>query len=235
MNTQQVATPFAARPSPFKLSKKHCAVIVVDMQNEFGAAGGMFDRAGIDIAPVRNVVAPTKAVLEAARLHDIPVIYLAMQHRPDLADMGNAESPHAMRHGRMGVGETVKTPDGLDNRVLVTGFWGVEIIPELAPKPGDVVVAKHRFSGFFETALHGILQAKGIKQLVVTGCTTSICVESTIRDAMFRDYQCCILEDCTAEPIGHGNSRSNHDASLLNIELLFGWVSDSKAFVEAMD
>lgn len=224
----------AARPTDFHLSRTHCAVLVIDMQNEFGAVGGMFERAGIDIAPIRNAVAPTAAVLAAARRNKVPVIYLAMQHRPDLADLGNVQSPHFIKHSRLSVGQTVRAPDGRDNRILVSGFWGTEIIPELAPEPGDLVVAKHRYSGFFETPLHGILQGLGVSQLIVTGCTTSVCVESTIRDAMFRDYQCCLLEDCTGEPIGFSNSRSNHDASLLTIELLFGWISDSRTFVAAL-
>jgi ureidoacrylate peracid hydrolase len=82
--------------------------------------------------------------------------------------------------------------------------------------------------------LNTILKGLNAKTLIFTGCTTSICVESTIRDAMYRDYHCVLLEDCTAEPIGHGNSRSNHDASLLTIEVLFGWISDSQKFIEAV-
>jgi len=103
-----------------------------------------------------------------------------------------------------------------------------------APEPGDLVVAKHRYSGFFETQLDSILRGLGVRHLVVTGCTTSVCVESTIRDAMFRDYRCLLLEDCTAEPIGSSNSRGNHEASLLTIELLLGWVSTSDAFLKAI-
>jgi ureidoacrylate peracid hydrolase len=95
-------------------------------------------------------------------------------------------------------------------------------------------VYKHRFSGFFETDLDAILKRSGVKYLVVTGCTTSICVESTIRDAMFRDYSCVLLKDCTAEPIGHDLARSNHDASLLNIQTSFGWVSGSDDFIRAI-
>jgi ureidoacrylate peracid hydrolase len=79
-----------------------------------------------------------------------------------------------------------------------------------------------------------VLRDRGVRHLVVTGCTTSVCVESTIRDAMFRDYRCLLLEDCTGEPIGHGLPRSNHEASLLTIQLLFGWVSDSGRFIEAL-
>jgi ureidoacrylate peracid hydrolase len=224
----------AARPAAINLNTSQCAVLVIDMQNEFGSKGGMFERAGIDIAPITQAVAPTAKVLAAARRNKIPVIYLKMQHRKDLADMGGEASPHFIKHSRLSVGQSVVDPNGRENRVLIEGYWGTEIIDALMPEPGDLVVAKHRYSGFFETALDGMLKELGVKQLIVTGCTTSVCVESTIRDAMFRDYQCCLLEDCTGEPIGFSNSRSNHDASLLTIELLFGWVSDSQKFVAAV-
>ena len=230
----QISLSLPARPVPMALNPDECAVLVVDMQNEFGSPGGMFDRAGIDIAPIRATVGPTAAVLARARAAGIPVIYLAMQHRADLADLGPPWSVHHMRHRFLSVGDTVTLPDGRSNRILIEGHWGTRIIDELAPRPGDIVLPKHRFSGFFQTPLESILHGLGVRQLVVTGCTTSICVESTIRDAMFRDFQCCLLADCAAEPIGNGNSRSNHDASLLTIETLLGWVSDSSAFLAAV-
>ena len=204
------------------------------MQNEFGSPGGMFDRAGIDISAIRRTVAPTASVLEVARRHKIPIVYLTMQHRADMTDMGAGNSPHRQKHGLFGVGKENAAQDGSTNRVLIEGYWGTRIIPELAPGPDDIVVAKHRYSGFFDTELDGILRGLGVKYLVVTGCTTSVCVESTVRDAMFRDYHCCVLEDCTAEPIGSGNGRTNHEASLLTIELLFGWVSNSSQFISAL-
>jgi ureidoacrylate peracid hydrolase len=100
---------------------------------------------------------------------------------------------------------------------------------------GDIVLYKHRFSGFYETDLNNVLKSRSIKSLIFTGCTTSVCVESTIRDAMFRDYTCLLLTDCTAEPIGYGLARSNHDASLLVTQVLFGWVSDSAAFITSLE
>lgn len=229
------AHTLAARPAPLTLEPGRAAVIVVDMQNDFGSSGGMFDRAGIDISSIQAAVAPTARVLAAARAAGLPVIYLQMQHRADLSDMGAPSSPHYQRHARLAVGSTVTDPDGNPTRILIADQWGTRILDALAPAPGDIVVPKHRFSGFFETPLHSILQGLNIRQLVVTGCTTSICVESTIRDAMFRDYECVLLEDCTAEPIGAGNSRSNHDASLLTIEVLLGWVAPSSSFIAALD
>jgi ureidoacrylate peracid hydrolase len=103
------------------------------------------------------------------------------------------------------------------------------------PDLSDLVMYKHRFSGFYETDLDRTLTRLGIRSLIVTGCTTSICVESTVRDAMFRDYACVVLDDCTGEPIGHGLPRSNHDASLLVIQTLFGWVARSDAFITALE
>jgi ureidoacrylate peracid hydrolase len=94
---------------------------------------------------------------------------------------------------------------------------------------------KHRFSGFYETELDAILKRMGAKYLIFTGCTTSVCVESTIRDAMFRDYLPVLLADCTGEPIGHDLARSNHEASLLTIQTLFGWVADSHRFIKGLE
>jgi ureidoacrylate peracid hydrolase len=224
-----------ARPGSVAIDPAKTAVIVVDMQNDFGAAGGMFDRAGIDISGIRKAVAPTAKVLESARRIGIRVVYLKMGYRPDLSDLGPPEAPNRVRHLKLfNVGQSIKTPDGKVTRVLVRDTWGTDIIDELKPQPDDAIVYKHRFSGFYETELDAILKQATIKHLIVTGCTTSVCVESTIRDAFFRDYHCVLLTDCTSEPIGGNAPRSNHDASLLTIELLFGWVTDSQQFLKAV-
>jgi ureidoacrylate peracid hydrolase len=118
--------------------------------------------------------------------------------------------------------------------VLVRDTWNSEIVDELKPHGDDVVVYKTRFSGFYKTDLDERLRALGAKHLIVTGCTTSICVESTVRDAMFRDYQCVLLSDCMSEPIGSNLARTNHDASLLTVQTLFGWVSESASFLKAL-
>jgi ureidoacrylate peracid hydrolase len=224
-----------ARPGPFALSLASSAVLVVDMQNDFGAEGGMFARAGIDISMIRRAVGPTASVLAAARRRGIPIVYLKMAFKPDLSDAGPADSPNHMRHLRLGVGTLVNAPDGAESRILIRDTWNTDILPELAPMAGDVVIYKHRFSGFFETELDTVLKSRGIRQLIVTGCTTSICVDATIRDAMFRDYSCVLLSDCTGEPIGDDMPRSNHDASLLTVEVLFGWVSSSDRLIDALE
>ena len=223
-----------ARPSPLTIQTASTAVIVVDMQNDFGTKGGMFDRAGIDISGIQGVIPALKQVLTAARAASIPVIYLKMAFRPDLADAGAPDSPNWIKHKPLGAGTAMTAPDGSAGRILIRGTWNTEIVPELMPEPNDTIVYKSRFSGFYRTELDSILKAKGIKTLIVTGCTTSVCVESTVRDAMFRDYACVVLEDCTAEPIASNLPRTNHDASLLTIQILLGWVSNSAKFVQSL-
>jgi ureidoacrylate peracid hydrolase len=224
-----------AQPEPITIDRHRTAALVVDMQNDFGAKGGMFDRAGIDISVIRSVVEPTARVLRALRQVGIPVVYLKMGYQPDLSDLGAADSPNRIKHQPLAVGTTVATPDGRPSRVLIRDTWNTDILPELTPQAGDLVLYKTRYSGFYGTDLDRILQSRGVTSLIVTGCTTSICVESTIRDAMFRDYRCVLLEDCAAEPIGHGLSRSNHEASLLTIQLLFGWIANSADLIRALE
>ena len=232
-----VKRPAAIRATPSDLSfdVATTAVIVIDMQNDFGSEGGMFHRAGIDISIVQDAVGPTATVLHAARRSGIPIIYLKMGFQPDLSDAGPPDSPNFLRHLAVNVGMKVQAPDGTESRILIRDTWNTDIVTELAPEPDDVVIYKHRFSGFFETNLDAELQRLGIRHLIITGATTSICVESTIRDAMFRDYSCVLLSDCTGEPIGNDLPRSNHDASLLAIQVFFGSVSTSAEFLRALE
>jgi ureidoacrylate peracid hydrolase len=220
---------------PVTLDTARVAVLVVDMQNDFGAKGGMFDRAGIDISAVRDAIDPTIRALDAARRVGIPVVYLKMGYRDDLSDLGRPGSPNRERHLNFSVGAQVAAPDGRASRVLIRDTWNTDLLDELKSHPADLVIYKNRFSGFHGTELDAILKSRGVDWLIVTGVSTSVCVESTIRDAMFRDYLCVLLADCTAEPIGSDLPRTNHEASLLLIQLLFGWVSSSTEFIRALD
>lgn len=234
-NTKSRIIRISAKPEPIAIDTAKTAVIVVDMQNDFGSKGGMFDRAGIDISGIQRVIGPTAKVLASARRAGVNIIYLKMGFRPDLSDLGSPDSPNRVRHlGVFKVGETIRAPDGRESRILIRDTWNTDIVPELKPQAADVVLYKHRFSGFYQTDLDARLKQLGIKYIVVTGCTTSVCVESTIRDAMFRDYLCVLLSDCTSEPIGEGLARSNHEASLLTIQVSLGWVSSSDEFIKAL-
>ncbi|PYL63235.1 MAG: hypothetical protein DMF25_10865, partial [Verrucomicrobia bacterium] len=209
-----------AKPEPIAIDPARTAVIVVDMENDFAAKGGI-DRAGADISGAQKVIAPTAKVLAASRQAGLKIIYLKMGYRADLSDLGAPDSVNRTRHLKFGVGQKIRAPDGRGGRILIRDTWNTEIVPGLKPQACDIVLYKTRFSGFYETDLDATLKKEGIKYLIVIGVTTSICVESTVRDAMFRDYLCVLLRDCMSEPIGH-------EASLLNAEELFGWVSDSE-------
>ena len=223
-----------AKPNPIEIDIGKTVVIVVDMQNDFGTKGGMFDRAGIDISGIQKAIDPTARVLATARQAGIKIVYLKMGYRPDLSDLGAPDSVNRVRHLRLGVGETIRAPDGSESRILIRDTWNTDIVSDLKPQADDLIIYKSRFSGFYETDLDARLKQMGIKYLIITGCTTGICVESTVRDAMFRDYLCVLLADCMNEPIGYGLPRSNHDASLLAIEVLLGWVSDSDHFTKSL-
>ena len=225
-----------AKPVPIAIDVAQTAVIVCDMQNDFGAEGGMFQRAGMDISMIQAAVAPTAKVLAAARKEGIKVIYLKMAFKPDLSDAGSADSAlFARRLKRMKFGTKVKSPNGAESRILIRDTWNTDILAELTPKAEDTVLYKNRFSGFYQTELDSILKRLAVKYLIFTGCTTSVCVESTIRDAMFRDYLPVLLADCSGEPIGYGLPRSNHEASLLTIQVMFGWVSNSDNFIKGLE
>jgi ureidoacrylate peracid hydrolase len=223
-----------ARPESVGFDAARTAVMVIDMQHDFGGRGGMFDLAGLDIAPIERIVQPIARVLDAARDAGLFVVYTRQEHNPDLSDAGSEDAPHRIKHTRLNIGMAVTAPDGSESRILVRDTWNTAIVAELAPQPGDVVVSKHRYSAFFGTALDSILRARGIDTLIFTGATTSICVESTVRDATFRDYRCIVLRDCTTELIAADAPRSNHEASLLAIELLFGWTAESDALIGAL-
>lgn len=211
-------------PEPVEIDPSRTALLVVDMQNAFGSKGGMFDNAGIDITGIQQAVQPTAAAVEGARRAGIKVIWIKMGFQPDLSDLGAEDVPNGFLFLNFGV------KDG----VLARDHWGTDIVEELTPEPREPVIYKTRFSAFFRTDLDELLRSYGAKHLVITGCTTSICVESTIRDAFFRDYHCILLEDCAAEPMGRNLSRSNHEATVLLVERIFGSVSSSSDFINAV-
>jgi ureidoacrylate peracid hydrolase len=223
------AAPEAVAFDPFAT-----AVLVIDMQNDFGSPDGMFDRAGVPIAGIGAVVPRVAGVLKASRTAGLKIVYIKMGFLPDLSDLGTADAPNRIRHLRFGVGQTVRSATGGEWRTLVRDGWGTDVVDALKPEPVDLQVWKNRYSAFYNTELDLRLKEAGIKHLIVTGCTTSVCVDSTVRDAFFRDYHCVLLADCMDEPIGHDLPRTNHEATLLGVEMLFGWTSTSEHFVKAL-
>lgn len=243
--TQLLRITLDSRPQPIEMPLSKTAVLVVDMQNDYGSVGGLFARNGIDISGIRKLIDPISRVLASAHRAGVPVVYTKAALRPDLLDLFEPGSPLRDRWLAYGAGAPAQAPDGRPSRVLIRDTWNTDVIDELKPEPGDIEVYKQGYSAFHETELDAVLKSLGVRYLIVTGCTTSVCVESTIRDAHARDYYCILLEDCTAEPVGEraagyigvpgGTSGgSNYEATLLLVQTIFGWVSNSESAIRAL-
>src|SRR5579864_8256261 len=124
-----------AKPEALTVDPAQSAVVVVDMQNDFGSEGGMFALAGIDISGIRKAIAPTARVLAAARRAGATVVYLKMGFRPDLSDAGRPDAPNWIKHRPLRAGEAITAPDGTASRILIRDTWNTEIVPDLTPEP----------------------------------------------------------------------------------------------------
>jgi ureidoacrylate peracid hydrolase len=151
-----------AKPEPLRIDPARTAVIVVDMQNDFGHERGMFGLRGIDVAPIRQAIGPTKAVLSAARKAGAKVVYLKMEFDPDLSNAGLPDLPNRIKHRSLKIGERMAAPDGTEGRILIKDTWNTQILDELRPEPEDLIVSKHRYSGFYGTNLDEKLRGLGI-------------------------------------------------------------------------
>jgi ureidoacrylate peracid hydrolase len=140
--TSSYVVTIEAQPESIAIDTARTAVIVVDMQNDFGAKGGMLDRVGVDLSLIRGAIAPTARVLAAARRAGIRIVYLKMGFRADLSDVGPAESPNRIKHLPLAVGASIHTPSGGESRILIRDTWNTEILEELAPQPEDTVIYK---------------------------------------------------------------------------------------------
>jgi ureidoacrylate peracid hydrolase len=214
-----------AKPEPVEIDLRQTAVIVVDMQNGFASKGGMLDIAGADISGAPAVVKSIDAVLAAARAAKLPVVYLQMGFKPDLSNSGGPESPNW--HKELALRLMNCRPE-LKGKLLIEGTWDFDIVKQLRPQPGDVVIVKTRYSGFARTTLDAELRARGIRYLLFTGIATNVCVESTLRDAFFLDYWPILITDA-AMAAGPPNMQ---EASLFNIESFFGWTVPSEELLE---
>jgi biuret amidohydrolase len=215
----------AAEPYPYPLEVASTALVIIDMQRDFLEPGGFGDALGNDVSLLRATIGPLSAVLAAARGAGMVVVHTREGHRPDLSDL----PPAKLRRGNF---PTRIGDSGPMGRILVRGEAGHDIIPELAPIPGEPVIDKPGKGAFHATDLHSILQHRGITQLVVTGVTTEVCVNTTVREANDRGYDCLVPEDCVGSYFPEFQ-----EMGLKMIKAqggIFGWVTSSPAILAAI-
>jgi biuret amidohydrolase len=211
-----------AEPSPQSIDLSSTALIIIDMQRDFLEPGGFGAALGNDVTRLQSAVGPCKAVLDAARQHGVLVIHTREGHRPDLSDA----PPHKVQRGDPATRIGAAGPMG---RILVRGEAGHDIIPELYPVAGEVVIDKPGKGAFYQTDLDLVLKNRAIDTLLVCGVTTEVCVNTTIREANDRGYRCIALSDCCASYFPEF-----HQMGLAMIKAqggIFGWVASSGALL----
>jgi nicotinamidase-related amidase len=219
-----------AEPYPWpydgSIDPERTAVVNIDWQRDFCGPGGYVDAMGYDLSLTRAGLGPTAAVLDAVRSLGFHVVHTREGHRPDLSDC----PPNKLwRSKRIGAGIGDPGPAG---RILIHGEPGWEIVPEVAPLPGEQVIDKPGKGAFYATDLDLVLRTAGVTHIVLTGITTDVCVHTTMREANDRGYECLLLSDCTgATDVG------NYEAALNMVTMqggVFGSIATSAAFLAAL-
>lgn len=220
-----MAFAMEALPGAFAFDPARTALVVIDMQRDFLEPGGFGAALGNDVSLLGRAIAPCRALLEACRTVGLLILHTREGHRPDLTDCPPAKlmrAPPGLRIGDPG-------PMG---RILVRGEPGHDIIPELAPLPGEVVLDKPGKGAFCQTDLELILRNRGIEALLVAGVTTEVCVSTTVREANDRGFRCAVIADACASYFPEF-----HEAALAMIHAqggIFGWVAPSASAISAL-
>ena len=214
-----------AEPYSFELTPSKCALLIIDLQRDFMEPGGFGEMLGNDVSQLRRVIEPNQRLLGAWRAAGLPVIHTREGHRADLSDLPPAKKVR-------GKGKTMIGDPGPMGRILIRGQLGHDIIPEVYPAPGEVVIDKPGKGAFFATDLQAILQNLGIQQLIVTGVTTEVCVNTTVREANDRGYNCLVPSDCVGSYFPEFQ-----EMGLKMIKAqggIFGWVTHSDKILSAL-
>jgi nicotinamidase-related amidase len=215
-----------AEPYVYEFSPAHTALLIIDMQRDFLEPGGFGEMLGNDVSHLRRTIEPNRQLLAAWRAAGLQVIHTREGHRPDLSDLPPAKRQRG--RGKITIGDA-----GPMGRILVRGEPGHDIIAELYPLVSERVIDKPGKGAFFGTDLQAILQNRDIQKLVVTGVTTEVCVNTTVREANDRGYDCLVLEDCVGSYFPEFQ-----EMGLKMIKAqggIFGWVSDSARLLAALE
>jgi nicotinamidase-related amidase len=215
----------AADPYPFEFDPARTALMLIDMQRDFVEPGGFGETLGNEVSQLRAVIAPLQAVLAAAREAGMTVIHTREGHRPDLSDCPPAKLSRGKPALRIG-------DPGPKGRILIRGEYGHDIIDELAPADGELVIDKPGKGSFYATGLDETLRARGITSLVVTGVTTEVCVHTTVREANDRGYECLVLSDCVGS---YFPEFQRYGLAMIAAQGgIFGWTATSADWLKAL-
>ncbi len=215
----------AAAPGPFPLPEGRVALLVIDMQRDFLLPGGFGETLGNDVGLLQQVVPPLTDLLAAARAAGVLIVHTREGHLPDLSDCPPAKLQRGRPSQRIG-------DQGTLGRILIRGEYGHDIVDELAPLDGEVVIDKPGKGAFYATELHTVLEREGISHLIVTGVTTEVCVHTTVREANDRGYDAVVVSDCVGSYFP--------EFQRVGLEMIaaqggiFGWVTDSGTLIRAL-
>lgn len=224
MKPEQTLT-IDAEPYPFEFTPATCALLIIDMQRDFLEPGGFGEMLGNDVSQLRRTIEPNKKLLASWREKGLQVMHTREGHRPDLTDLPPAKKVR-------GRSKTCIGDAGPMGRILVRGEAGHDIIPELYPLATEPVIDKPGKGAFFATDLHAILQNRGIKQIIVTGVTTEVCVNTSVREANDRGYDCLVPSDCVGSYFPEFQEMGLKMISAQGG--IFGWVSHSEKILAAL-